>query len=421
LCADLPTGGSTQITWMISKDGIFQTSPNGSYSFPYGAAALTRKLNEAESQGHSATEHLAEEMKSNFSAAYRDLHIPESLSTKAEQEGGFTLYLSGGGFRGWGYLLLSESKISPYPVPIINGFHVGKQEFQSVSKIQNLAANVQGIFRVSKRRAAQVPAVAFLIDVLCLAMPNIKGIRFCQGGVREGFLFDSLDTETRAMDPLCAASARYGRDSAGEIAQLLLDAIPQDDRVGRRAPACFAKAVMRALADLMYEQSSSPKESASLGALYCPLTGVLASAHGVSHKDRALLALMLCQRWSGELAPPHEGLQGRLRQILTRHEVWWCNYLGKVAALVGGVYPAGTIRQSRLRFSVEWASGLGKKGLEDGIRLTVFVKEGEPMTSPGVLSDAIKEIEDVGKKKYRREEGLQDVGNRVDVQTQTFP
>jgi retrograde regulation protein 2 len=39
-----------QITWMVAREGKPETSPKGSYSFPYGAAALTRKLDRVESR-----------------------------------------------------------------------------------------------------------------------------------------------------------------------------------------------------------------------------------------------------------------------------------------------------------------------------------------------------------------------------------
>lgn len=401
---------------MIAKNGDVETSTKGSISFPYGAAALTRRLDEVEANGPKGKEQLAEEMKSNFEKAYRDLEIPSSLCAKAEHEEGFTLYLSGGGFRGWGYLLMSQAKIIPYPIPLINGFQVSKQDFQSITQVQEAAAR-QDIFRVSRRRAAQVPAVAFLVNVLCLAIPNIKEIRFCQGGVREGFLFGLLDKETRSKDPLSAASASYASPSAAQIAALLQEAIPRPNMLGRQAPVSFSSPVLRALADLLFEQSSLPKESASLAALYCPITGVLASAHGISHSDRAILALTLCQRWSGELPPPHEGLQERLRQLLTSQEVWWCNYLGKVAGLLAHVYPAGRIKEPRVRFRAEWATGLGNKGSEDGIRLTILTRNGDTMTPREMLEDAVEGIEDVGKRK-RWVGGRDGFGIRLRVQTE---
>src|SRR5271154_963255 len=114
---------------MTSNAGDVQTSPKGSFSFPYGAAALTRRLAEVQAQGEEATAKFADEMKADFRHAYENLEIPESLHTKATREGGFTLYLSGGGFRGWGYLLMSQHKVNPYPIPIINGFQVTKRDF----------------------------------------------------------------------------------------------------------------------------------------------------------------------------------------------------------------------------------------------------------------------------------------------------
>ncbi|KAF7504981.1 hypothetical protein GJ744_001562 [Endocarpon pusillum] len=429
-------GGSTQLTWLSSHGGSIQTDPQGSISFPYGAAALTRQLSHLESQDRgggssAATASLAAEMQSSFRAAYASLSIPPALQAAAAQNGGYTLYLSGGGFRGWGYLLMSQAQPKPYPIPIINGFRVSKSDFQSVTRIQEIAAQSsssagkQGeeesiIFRVSKRRAAQVPAVAFLVNVLCLAIPEIAEIRFCQGGVREGVLFQRLDGETRALDPLSAASAKFGSASACEIADLLADALPLNNsknsssnkdnnhnRSGKRqeleeVPASFSRPLIRALADLLYEHAALAKESASLAALYAPLTGVLASAHAISHAHRAMLALMLCQRWGAELAPPHDSLQHRLRQLLSRDEVWWCGYLGKVATLVADVYPAGRVEtgRERLAFNATWATDMGKKGVGAGVRLAVGTRAGDVMTSWAVLADAVKGVEDVGKKKH---------------------
>ena len=70
--ADGSVGGSTQITWMIAKDGNVEISPRGSVSFPYGAAAMTRRL--AEVDAHAKAQ-LAEEMKANFIQAYHQLKV----------------------------------------------------------------------------------------------------------------------------------------------------------------------------------------------------------------------------------------------------------------------------------------------------------------------------------------------------------
>ncbi|OAP61967.1 hypothetical protein AYL99_04170 [Fonsecaea erecta] len=425
-------GGSTQITWMIAKDGHVQTSPKGSISFPYGAAAMTRRLRELslapdqhqhtspgvqqsasspQQQQQQQQELLAEEMKAQFRQAYDDLAVPESLRHKA-QHGGLTLYLSGGGFRGWGYLLMSQhSRVSPYPIPIINGFSVTKREFQQTGALTAVAAAAaaagESIFRISARRAAQVPAVAFLVHVLVDALPMIQHVRFCQGGVREGFLFDTLDAPTRALDPLPAATAPYGTSSAADLAALLWAGLPGANHLDRSLPASFTPSLVRAVADMMYLHLPLPKETRSLAALHAPITGVLTAAHGLAHADRAILALTLCARWNVDLPPPHDALHARLRAVLTHQEGFWANYLGALAGLVGAVYPAGRIvgGKDRLKLAARWAPGLGKKGLSQGVVLVVQCprqeKGGDPMTAPAALNPLLHEIEKVGKKKNR--------------------
>jgi len=386
---------------MISQDGKVQTSPRGSISYPYGAAAMTRRLAEIESKSHSRSlrKELAANMKQEFQQAFADLQLPESLEQKASREG-LTLYLSGGGFRGWGYLLMSQHRVSPYPIPIINGFHVMKREFHSTESIEDAAAE-QAVFRVSKRRAKQVPAVAFLVNVLVEALPMIKDIRFCQGGVREGFLFDALDPKTKALDPLPVATGHYGTDSAGAIAELLWSTLPGKTELDRHVPKSLNRSVIRALADMMFVHSSLPKESTSLAGMYAPITGLLASAHGVSHTDRALLALMLFARWHEDLPPPHESAQERIRAILSVQEAFWCNYLGAVAALIGNAYPAGRIPVKRLQFSAKWSAGMGKNGMFEGVLLSITARKDDAMTSAGSINSDIEKIEAVGKKKNR--------------------
>jgi retrograde regulation protein 2 len=425
---------------MIAKDGKVETSPRGSVSFPYGAAAMTRKLEELSlsptPSSHSASDYfrqhsgsggsgsgrppsvsplspkdqplapraaLEESMREQFRQAYEDLELPESLRHKAKH-GGLTLYLSGGGFRGWGYLLMSQHRVSPYPIPIINGFQVGKREFQQTAEISAVAA-AECVFRISKRRAAQVPAVAFLVNVLVDALPAIQHVRFCQGGVREGFLYDTLDTATKALDPLAAATAQFGTPSAAELGRLLYSGLPPDNpRLDRSLPATFTPSLVRAVADMMYMQLTMPKESRSLAALHAPLTGVLASAHGVSHADRAVLGLALCARWNVDLPPPHGQLHARLGALLTHQEVFWAEYLGTLAGLVGAVYPAGRIVDTahpRLRLAARWADGLGKKGLNQGVVLDITCRREDYLTGPLALNPHVNEIEKLGKKKNR--------------------
>lgn len=405
-------GGSTQITWMIANEGKVETSPKGAYSFPYGAAAMTRLLDDIKSgrskdEAEKARAKLREEMKSNFREAYYKLEIPQGLVEAAESEGGFRLYLSGGGFRGWGYLLLYESQAHGhhYPISIINGFWAGKENFENTDRLKEIARTAHKIFRVSDRRRAQVPAVAFLVNVLTEALPyGIKEARFCQGGVREGVLFQELPHSIRKQDPLEIATGPFAKPSARAMGDLFLASIPPTlEGEARSFPKSISVSVVRSLANVFFEHSDLIKESSSGAALYSTTTGILAAAHGVSHTDRALLALMFEERFEGELPPRESDYKAALWGLLTPEQVWWTRYLGKIAMMVGRMYPAGVIEEGkpRSRISAKWAAGLGKHGNKDGleVKFSIAKRPNDPYMLKESMEDLLRVIETVGKRK----------------------
>lgn len=79
---------------------------------PFGAAALTKKIENAGPVGSHGFKKFQEEVVGDLKGAVRDIEIPEQL---LRQEGGLTLYLSGGGFRGW----VSSTGIQIFDVLII--------------------------------------------------------------------------------------------------------------------------------------------------------------------------------------------------------------------------------------------------------------------------------------------------------------
>jgi retrograde regulation protein 2 len=420
-------GGSTQLTWMIAKDGEVATSPRGSISFPYGAAALTRRLQDAHRKGRRAEEELVSEMKDNFRNAYSSLDVPESLEKTAQEQGGFDLYLSGGGFRGWGYLLMSQSILNPYPVPIINGFETVPADFQDTATVMRTAEESEEkkkIFRVSKRRASQVPAVGLLVKVLTESLPTIRSVRFCQGGVREGFLFDRFSAEVQKQDPLIVATMPYATASADIIYNLLSSSLPQTPSpiYPRRVPQSFSPSLLHAVSNLLFIHASVPRETRPAAGLYSTTTGVLASANSISHKDRAIIALILSERWPGDLAPVEESFQRRLRQFVSPEEAWWSQYLGRVASLIGDVYPAGRVVIPRIGFTTTWEQVFKKKqGTTDSLCLKAALHNDRQKET---LLDRISQIEKLGKFKnwIRAEDRIRggerrgDYGVSIDVQ-----
>ncbi|RFU34727.1 hypothetical protein B7463_g1643, partial [Scytalidium lignicola] len=405
-------GGSMQITWLISQGGNVRLSPQGSFSFPYGAAALTRKLTELKKgknkdEADQAVANFREEMKANIRDAFYSMNIPEELVEKAKNGGGFPVYLSGGGFRGWGYLLLYLSQVHGhhYPISVINGFSAHKSAFEDTEKLKEIANTAHKIFRVSDRRRMQVPAVAFLVNVLAEALPHgIKEANFCQGGVREGVLFQELPPSIRRQDPLEVATAPFTPSSGDAIYSLIMDSIPKPSESSKRKfPESISTHVIRSFTQVLYVHSIMSKELASISALYSTSTGIMSSTHGISHADRARLALMLEERYEGDLPPREVDFKMNLRHLLTPEEVWWTVYLGKVGLIISKLYPAGSIEEvkPRLLLSVRWSNSLGKKKNKQGLELTFAIQKvkQDPLKFKQALEDHISVIKKVGKKK----------------------
>ncbi|KAL2674323.1 hypothetical protein Neosp_012774 [[Neocosmospora] mangrovei] len=382
-------GGSTQITWIISQAGNVRISDKGSISFPYGAAALSRTLEDlkrgkSKDEAAKALERLRQEMINKFQDGYKSIAVPDSLVEEAKATGGFPLYLSGGGFRGWGYLLLYMSQVGkhPHPISIINGFTVDRERFENTKAMEEVARTAHSVFRVSDRRRKQVPAVAFLINVLSHAIPHgIRVAHFCQGGVREGLLFRELEPSIRAQDPLEVTTQRFAPEF----------------------PDAINSHVIQAFANLLYVHTIMDKELASTAAMYSTSAGLLASTRGVSHEDRARLALMLESRYMGELPPREAQFKEALRRVITPEEVWWAGYLGRVGYLISRLYPSGKIDESKPRviLSSEWAWDLGRKKQREGVKLTISVQKvkHDPAKLKKALRDHVKIVEKVGKKK----------------------
>ncbi|RPB29115.1 Ppx-GppA-domain-containing protein [Terfezia boudieri ATCC MYA-4762] len=455
-------GGSTQIIWMLSKDGVTKMAKKA-VSFPYGAAAVTKKLETAINE--DARSALHNQMVVNFKAAIASLDIPDELSDDIDnggcvdninhhsgglrKEASYNLYLSGGGFRGFGYLLMAKHELKPYPIPIINGFTAPASHFARVAALHkdvnltaSLAPEMEQMFGISARRARQVPAVAFVIEALTEALHGaLSNVIFCQGGVREGAIYEKLPPTIRAENPLVVATRPYAPPSQAKLLELLNNACP------RSTPYHIRGGLLPPLANLMYYHSNVPKEGQASVALYATTTGVLANTHGLSHGLRALLGIALCDRWGGGVHASAGVLREGFVRLVGGEDAWWARYVGSVAALIGEVFPSGRMHgeEEQIRFFAQDDERKKKKKKEgkeekifsdgvvlprvvseghaenatvlsgdgtDGERnhhvcgveqpriwLKVTVRKGDPMTSTLMFGKVVGGIEKVGKKK----------------------
>ena len=416
-------GGSTQLSWLMSggENGV-KMPESGAVSMPYGAAAMSRRLAEAEKDGTTAA--LRHEIMAAIKSAFESLKVPADLLHLTPGGRGYTLFLSGGGFRGWGYLLMSQHQVQPYPIPVINGFKALRSQFIGTEDIKMVAAAAlqseeNEVFRVSDRRASQVPAVAFLINVLAEAIPEVAEVRFCQGGVREGYLFLSLPKETQSQRPLVVATQPFSRDSAHLIMGLLKDSLPPEflDTEPKTFGNIFTSDLFAALANMMYYHSTHSKDLQTSAALRCTSSGVLAGVHGLLHESRAALALLLCSRWGNEVSPVDEEYKKSLENLIEDPAaVWVIRYLGAVAALVAAVYPAGAPqRRAAPRLTLDCSASYTEGSL---IQLQLRVRYAKDIDD-SMLAKEIKDIEKLGKKKHWIG-GKSGVGFKVNVVVESF-
>ncbi|KAJ6260632.1 Ubiquitin carboxyl-terminal hydrolase [Drechslerella dactyloides] len=417
-------GGSTQLSWMMTRRGIVRCADQA-VSLPFGAAALLKKLSTAINS--EAIEAIARTIREEISKAVASLNIPKELEDSAARNGGYTLYLSGGGFRGFGYLLLAGHEISPYPLPIINGFSAPRETFARLAESIGLELTgpqheeLADRFRISNRRAEQVPAVAFLVRNLLQSLPTLKDVVFCQGGVREGCLYYNLDVATRAQNPLVVATAVFAPPGASKLVRLIGDALPKS------TPEVFWIEVVPALANLLTYHAGVPREGRASTGLHFTTTGHLGGTHGLTHRERVLLALCLCARWGGEVAEGANGFRGRLERIVGAENAWWARYVGAVAQAVGAVFPAGILpeegeppdhdhdhagdqRRKRRLSDVDgtisfFARDVERKGNLD-IVLRVRVAKDDPDTSAVMVRKTIEDVEKVGKRKHCKDLGF---------------
>lgn len=147
-------------------------------SLPYGAAALMNRIHET--NGQIDEQNLLEDIVTGLRSCLQQLRIPPDLMRNIEKEGGHRLYLSGGGFRGWGHILMSLDTVQPYPIPMVNGYSVRGADFPRNLQHQSITSVSH---RVSKRRGSQVPAVQLIVNAIQQALEPyvVQYAVFCQG------------------------------------------------------------------------------------------------------------------------------------------------------------------------------------------------------------------------------------------------
>ena len=411
-------GGSVQMTYVDPRlgPGYEVAAARAGQSMPYGAARLTRLVAAASSSSSSssssstavqqqkpwkdersdaerirlvaeakaeadarATAEAAPQLADDMTAALARLHVQfpslrqlqqrrQSITdkTRAEpSEGGVDVYLCGGGFRGYGSMLMHNDAVQPYPVPLMGGYTVPGTFFRDTHRMRRANHELAGskIFGMSKRRRQQFAAITAVVDALVVALQRsghtIRSVTFCAGGNREGALMMRLPPDVREADPLAVlvhtaaatppmqGRARAEKDVVAAIeasAGSILSALPPS------ASSSWAplQPLLPLLATHTWERMGADVSSNAAFVLHDAVVRN-PGMPGLTHQARAVLAVALWARWGGGVAPTDTPLLDGLRKLLDRTGgatgvfdlMFWAEYIGGIAAVLALVFPAG--------------------------------------------------------------------------------
>jgi retrograde regulation protein 2 len=366
-------GGSVQMTYVNSlTDSTYDVlAAKAAKSMPFGAAKLTAALSN-EQTSHATKEELRGLMKKSFEGL--TVRFPK-LKEQAEHDDGVTIYFCGGGFRGYGSMLMHTDSIQPYPIPAIGGYIVPGHRFVKWREMLHTNNYDDGkIYGLSKRRREQFPAIVTVVQALIEAVPKIKQVVFCSGGNREGVLFMKLPLQSREQHPLYflpTPTSAGSSDTIDAIAQFISSSLPSG------YPPVFSSHVLKYIASNTWQDMGDPDSANSAKALHNPISGTLAGLPGMTHQARGILALTMCHRWGSDLGPGDRKLADNLQALVGSECAWWCRYLGIVARTLAIVMPSQPTSEAELQkhitIAAKTSNGLGKKGHKVGIRLQIIL------------------------------------------------
>ncbi|KAB5580765.1 Ppx/GppA phosphatase family-domain-containing protein [Coniochaeta sp. 2T2.1] len=385
-------GGSVQMTYMdtyaarressVSAAGALGESyeiaaAKSGQSLPFGAARLIRVLNGPDLEVRaSETSKLQVGMRGafeNLRKSSEGLAATVSQIQNHEDGAGLDVYLCGGGFRGYGSMLMHCDPVQPYPILSIGSYTVSGDLFCRTKDMVNVNQTYDGkIFGLSKRRRAQFPAIVTVVEALIAAVPKIRRVTFCSGGNREGALMMRFPKELRESDPVTRLVDSQGHDNdiTQAILSLLLAALPASV-----SATIFEAGLGPLFVRQIWHNMGHDIEANASAALHDSLSRD-PGCPGLTHFGRALLALMVCARWGGGLGPFDQQLRRNLQalfEMVDADAVFWAEYIGAVAATVATIVPSYPKTADMLRNNIKFEPSVDDSGKTKKLTLTLTV------------------------------------------------
>jgi exopolyphosphatase/guanosine-5'-triphosphate,3'-diphosphate pyrophosphatase len=221
---------------------------------------------------------------------------------------GKTLYPVGGTWRSLARIHMEQTN---YPLHIIHEYRMTRRQGEDLAAVlahlgRKSLSNVAGI---SRRRLETVPLGSLVLERLIRTVKP-ECILFSAYGLREGYLFDTLDKSAQQGDPLLVGCADLaGADGRfGSVSDQIDDWLAPLFHAEGKARARLREAACL-LSDIAWREHPDYRaEHAFLRVLRLPVAGI-------THPERIVLALIIATRYGGGLEMPcAQGLLGLLTE-----------------------------------------------------------------------------------------------------------
>ena len=243
-----------------------------------------------------------------------------------------TFYVVGGAWRALGRLAIAQDD---HPLTMLDHFGVSRREAIDLCRFteRQSVGSLQSIPVVSKRRAPTLPYAAMVLR-LVLERVEVRRVAVSSCGVREGMLFEALDAEVRALDPLFELARHFagrlspsGRLRRRAIFRFLTPLFAGDD--ARRDRLRRAATTLTGIAGLFHPDTRA--NEAAVSVLNMPFISL-------DHPGRVALAAILYQRHTSQPAEYPDHLHTRL---LTEEERDWARRVGLALRFAADLEPVG--------------------------------------------------------------------------------
>lgn len=340
-------GGSVQMTWVDTSLEHYEIkSATAGNSMPFGAAKLTRILEQ--NVGALQSTELSN-LGLMMADAYRNLckSFPKLQAIKDAHDRGedasVDVYMCGGGFRGYGSMLMHHDDTTPYPVPSIGSYTVNAAAFKRTAQLREVNKNYDGkVFGMSRRRRGQFDAISTVIESFIATVPNIRTVTFCKGSNRDGALMMLLPSVIRESNPLEVLSNLNTKDKelSHAVAKKLGDAIPEGLDL-TAVPTVLSDQLHMLFVPQLWSRAGYESDINASYALHDAVSRD-SDAPGLTHIARATLGLTLAARWSLSFCPADVQLANGLRSILARQHtdaVFWSQFIGAISKVIASILP----------------------------------------------------------------------------------